>query len=124
MWWRDPYIGLVGRRTSAGGKDDPGIFQLDVAGIFLLYDFSAQDADVKFLGFCLVLHGEKVRNKKSLLRYRYVGWAHDHTSSERASLAPPDVLFRAHGRENGIRFASIDDIQHGRPRLGCSCAID
>jgi hypothetical protein len=24
-------------------------FQLDVAGIFLLYDFSAQDADVKFL---------------------------------------------------------------------------
>jgi hypothetical protein len=26
-----------------------------------------------------------VRNKKSLLRYRYVGGAHDHTSSEGAS---------------------------------------
>jgi hypothetical protein len=25
MWWREPYIGLVRRRTSAGVKDDPGI---------------------------------------------------------------------------------------------------
>jgi hypothetical protein len=81
MWWCEPYIGLVWRRTSAGVKDDPGIFQLDVAGIFFLYDFSAQDADVEFLGFCLVFHGEKVRNKESLLRHRYVGWAHDDSST-------------------------------------------
>src|SRR3981189_2028197 len=40
--WREPYIGLVRRRTSAGIEDDPGILQLDVAGIFLLHDFSAQ----------------------------------------------------------------------------------
>jgi hypothetical protein len=29
----------------------------------------------------LIPYGEKVRNKKSLLRYRYIGWAHDHTST-------------------------------------------
>ena len=47
----EPYIGLVGRRTTAGVEDDPGILQLDVAGIFPSYDSSSQDAGIEFLGF-------------------------------------------------------------------------
>jgi hypothetical protein len=36
---REQYIWLVRRRATAGVEDDPGILQLDVAGIFLFYDF-------------------------------------------------------------------------------------
>src|SRR3977135_2358580 len=71
IWWREPYVRLVRRRTSAGVEDDPGILQLDVAGIFLLHDVSAQDADVKFLGLCLVCSCEILPTNNSLLRFRY-----------------------------------------------------
>jgi hypothetical protein len=36
----EPYIGLVGSRTTAGVENDPGILELDVAGVFLFYDLS------------------------------------------------------------------------------------
>ena len=43
----DPW--LIGSRATAAMENDPGIGQLDVAGIFRLDHFSAKNADVEVL---------------------------------------------------------------------------
>src|SRR5215472_2505202 len=64
---------LVWSRATAGIENDPGIRQLDVAGIFCLDRFPAKNADVEVLRFFLVPYGEEVRGEESFVCNRLVG---------------------------------------------------
>jgi hypothetical protein len=54
-------LGLVGSRATAGIENDPGISQLDVAGVAWLDHFPAKNSDIEVFRFLLVSHGEEVR---------------------------------------------------------------
>jgi len=75
-------LGLVGRRAAAGIENDPGIGQLDVAGIFWLDHFSAKNSDVEILRFFLIFHGKEMRDEEAFARNRLVGQIHAAASCE------------------------------------------
>jgi hypothetical protein len=64
---------LVGRRATAGIENDPGMSQLDVAGIVRLDHFPAKNSDIEVLRFFLVSHGEEVSGKEAFVCNRRVG---------------------------------------------------
>src|SRR4029077_6524683 len=72
----EDHFGLVGRRAATGIENNPGVGELDVAGIFRLDHFAAEDADVEISRFCLILHGQEMRDEKALLGNRCMGKIH------------------------------------------------
>src|SRR5262245_14732721 len=58
---------LVGSRATAGIENEPGVRQLDVAGVLRLDDFPSQNSDVEVLRFFLVPHGEEVRREEAFV---------------------------------------------------------
>ena len=60
-------IGLVRRRAATRIENDPGIGELDIAGIFRLDYFPAKNADVEVLRFFLIFHCEECVTKKPSL---------------------------------------------------------
>jgi len=69
-------LGLVGRRAATRIEDDPGVGQLDVAGILRIDHFPAKDSDIEVLRFFLILHGEEMRYEEAFARNRCVGQIH------------------------------------------------
>jgi len=81
-------IGLVRRRATTRIENDPGIGELDIAGIFRLDYFPAKNADVEVLRFFLIFHGEEMRDEKAFVGNRRVRQI--HVVSERAPSGPGD----------------------------------
>jgi hypothetical protein len=54
-------LGLIGSRFAAGIENDPGVGQLNVAGILRLNHFPAENSDVEVFRFFLIPHGEEMR---------------------------------------------------------------
>ena len=75
-------IGLVRRRATTRIENDPGIGELDIAGIFRLDYFPAKNADVEVLRFFLIFHGEEMRDEKAFIGNRRVGQIHAVASCE------------------------------------------
>ena len=67
---------LVGSGAAAGIENEPGVRQLDVAGIFGFDYFAAQNADVEVFGFLLVAHGEEVRDEEAFAGDGCIGEIH------------------------------------------------
>ena len=61
---------LIRRRATAGIENDPGVGQLDVAGIFRFDHFPAKNSHVEVLRFRLVLHSEEMRDVESFVGNR------------------------------------------------------
>jgi hypothetical protein len=58
------------------GFEDPGVSQLDVAGILGLDHFPAKDSDVEVLRFFLIPHGEEVRDEEAFVCNRCIRQIH------------------------------------------------
>ena len=63
---------LVGSRATAGIENDPGISQLDVAGVAWLDHFPAKNSDIEVFRFLLVSHGEEVSCEEAFVCNRRV----------------------------------------------------
>ena len=63
---------LVGSRATAGIENEPRISQLDVAGIFRLDQFPAENSDRVVPRFFLVAHGEEVSCEEAFVCNRRV----------------------------------------------------
>src|SRR5690348_12371596 len=76
QWSFEKDLWLVGSWAAARIQNDPGISQLDVAGIFRFNYFPAKNADVKVLRLFLVSHREKVCGEKAFVCNRSIGQIH------------------------------------------------
>src|ERR1700738_771407 len=68
--------GLSGSRATTGIENDPGVSQLDVAGIFRLDHFPAKNSDVEVLRFFLIPHGEEMRHEEAFVCNRCIRQIH------------------------------------------------
>ncbi len=75
-WCFKKDLWLIGNWAPSTIKNDPGVSQLDIAGIFRLDYFPAKNAGVEVLGFFLVPHGEEVRGEKAFACNRRIGQTH------------------------------------------------
>jgi hypothetical protein len=64
---------LVGSRAPTRVENDPGISQLDVAGISRLDHYPAKNSDIEVLRFFLVPHGEEEGGEEAFVCNRCVG---------------------------------------------------
>ena len=67
---------LVGSRATSGIQNDPGISQLEVAGIVRLDHFPVKNSDLEALQSVLAPHGEEGSGEKALVCNRRVGSIH------------------------------------------------
>src|ERR1700730_10563365 len=66
----------MGSWATTGIENDPGVSQLDVAGIFRLDHFPAKNSDVEVLRFFLIPHGEEMRDEEAFVCNRRVRQIH------------------------------------------------
>jgi hypothetical protein len=67
------HLWLVRSGTTAGIQNDPGVSELDVAGIVRLDYFPAKNSDIEVFRFFLVPHGEEVSGEEAVVCNRRVG---------------------------------------------------
>ena len=76
-------LGLVRRRAATRIENDPGIGELDVAGIFRLDYFPAENSDVEVLRLFLIFHSEEMRDEKAFVGNRRVRCIHASAARDR-----------------------------------------
>src|SRR3984893_3547061 len=66
----------MGSWATTGIENDPGVSQLDVAGIFRLDHFPAKNSDIEILRFFLIPHGEEMRDEEAFFCNRSIRQIH------------------------------------------------